>query len=216
MAFVNGPQLMRDIANKVASTGIDIVWSRGWENRGNGQDWPAGGPKGHINHHTAGGNNIYLDNNLIVGVPGLAGPLCNFAILYDGDLAVVAAYPANHAGASGGWDTWPLPHTGWFNREVLGTEIQYRGTEPMSKEQYHTMCVLNRAIKDVLGWTDGFIRSKNHQGTSIQGKWDPGYAPGKTYDINAMRRDFENTQISSPEDSEEWRAVLHQFMGSTT
>lgn len=189
MAFTTGVQLMRDIANFVAGHGVSIVWAPGWENRSNGQSWAPRGPKGFVNHHTAGSNNIYLDQNLIHGIQGLSGPLCNVAGLYDGDLAVVSAGPANHAGASGGWDTAPLPNTGYFNREVLGLEVQYRGTEPMSPEQYRTMCLVNRAAQEILGWPANGIRSKNHQGTSIQGKWDPGYAPGKTYPIAQTRRD---------------------------
>ena len=100
---------------------------------------------------------------------------------------VLDASSANHAGASGGWDTPPLPRTGWFNREVLGVEIQYPGTEPMADIQYESMIILNRAAMDVMGWPDPIVL-KNHEGTSIQGKWDPGYAWGKTYDINETRR----------------------------
>lgn len=187
MAYVNGVQMLRDIGARAAELGGNVIFEPGWENRGNGQSWPARGPKGFINHHTAGGRNIYLDRNLVTGVPGLTGPLCNFAILYDGDICLVSAGPANHAGASGGWDTAPLPVTGWFNREVLGVEIQYPGTEPMADVQYEAMIILNRAAMDVMGWPEPIVL-KNHEGTSTQGKWDPGYAWGKTYDINETRR----------------------------
>lgn len=202
MAYQNAVQMIRDIANEVATYGVNIVWAPGWENRGNGSQWAAGGPKGFINHHTAGGNNIYLDQNLITGVPGLSGPLCNFAGLYDGDLAVVAAYPANHAGASGGWDTWPLPNTGWFNQQVLGIEMQYKGTERMSPEMYRTLCIVNKVAQEQLGWPASQICSKNHQGTSIQGKWDMGYdARGYTYDIAQVRKDI--AAVRKPNQEEE-------------
>lgn len=194
MAFINAVQMIRDVANECIRRGVNVIFEPGWENRGNGQDWTPGGPKGLVNHHTGGGNNIYLDRNLITGVPGLSGPLCNFAGLYDGDLCVVAAFPANHAGASGGWDTAPLPNTGWFNREVLGIEIQYRGTEPMSPEQWRTVTIFNKVCQEILGWPADQSCSKFHQGTSIQGKWDPGYANGKTYDIY----DFRRAVIASP------------------
>lgn len=216
MAFVNGPQMMRDIATMCNQRyDINIVYAPGWETRGNGQSWAAGGPKGFIDHHTAGGNNIYLDQNLISGIPGLSGPLCNFAGLYDGDLAVVAAYPANHAGASGGWDTAPLPNTSMFNREVLGIEMQYRGTEPMSPAQYRTMCAVNRCAAIVLGWKSMNV-IKTHNGTSIQGKWDPGYAPGKTYDINKIRSDATalDPNGSASEDPKIFDAIMTQLMGT--
>lgn len=214
MAFVNGPQMMRDIANMCHELfGTTIVYSKGWETRGNGQDWAYGGPKGFINHHTAGGNNIYLDGNLITGVPGLSGPLCNFAGLYDGDLAVVASYPANHAGASGGWDTAPLPVTGMFNREVLGIEMQYRGVEPMSPAQYQTLLAVNYCAAKVLNWPS-FNRIKNHQGTSIQGKFDMGFAPGKTYDIAAIRRDIAAKGGTAGTDDKLWNDIQLQMMGT--
>lgn len=201
MAYVNGPQMIRDIMNRAEQLGARVWYSAGWENRGNGQSWPTGGPKGFVNHHTAGGNNIYLDQNLITGIPGLQGPLCNFALLYDGDIVAVSAYPANHAGASGGWDTAPLPHTGMFNREVLGVEIQYRGVVPMADIQYKNATILNQAAKEVLGWPD-YGRIKFHQGTSIQGKWDPGYAEGKTYDIYKFRKDVAAVVASAGKDKE--------------
>jgi hypothetical protein len=178
-----------EIAKRVEARGVPLVLGPNI-NRGNGSAWAnPNGVDGHVNHHTGGGNNIYLDGNLTSGVPGLSGPLCNYAILYDGDLAVVSLHPANHAGASGGWDTAPLPHTRDFNRRTLGTEIQYRGVEPMSAAQYKTMCILNEEIRKWHGWPD-YARCKTHNGTSLEGKWDPGYAPGKTYDVGALRRDF--------------------------
>lgn len=198
MAFVNAVQMIRDIANECIRRGVNVIFAPGWENRGNGSQWTPGGPKGLVNHHTAGGNNIYLDQNLINGVPGLSGPLCNFAGLYDGDLCVVAAFPANHAGASGGWDTAPLPNTGWFNREVLGIEIQYRGTEPMSDEQWRTVTIFNKVCQEILGWPEDQRCSKFHQGTSIQGKWDPGYAEGKTYNIGEFRKAVIATKTVAP------------------
>lgn len=178
-----------EIAKRVEARGVPLVLGPRIH-QGNGSRWiRPDGVDGHINHHTAGGNNIYLDHNLTYGVPGLSGPLCNYAILYDGDLAVVSLHPANHAGASGGWDTAPLPVTRDFNRRVLGTEVQYRGTEPMSPAQYKTLCILNEEIRRWHGWPD-FSRCKNHQGTSIEGKWDMGKAPGVTYPIAELRRDF--------------------------
>ncbi len=207
-----------EISERIRQRGdVVVIASQGCEKRGNGSAWAQ--IEGHINHHTAGGNNIYLDQNLISGVPGLSGPLCNWAILYDGDLAIVAAFPANHAGASGGWDTAPLTKTNDFNRRVLGTEIQYKGTEPMSPEQWRTMCILNYEIVRYFGWPD-YSRCKNHNGTSIQGKWDPGYAMGKTYDIAMMRREFARigpSQQKSGEtidDSPAMRTALEQMMGA--
>lgn len=202
-----------DISERMRAR-VNVVATEGCEVRGNGSAWAT--IEAHVNHHTAGGNNIYVDQNLISGVPGLSGPLCNWCIMYDGDLGIIAAYPANHAGASGGWDTAPAPATNDFNRRALGTEIQYRGVEPMSEAQYRTMCILNFEINTYFNWPSDFIRCKNHNGTSIQGKWDPGYAEGKTYDIAQQRRDFAAIGGSGGgenEDSAEWQLCLGQMMG---
>lgn len=190
-----------DITERIRRRGdVNIVAVAGCESRGNGNQWhPNIKQEGvHVNHHTAGGNNIYYDKNLVSGVPGLSGPLCNWCIMYDGDLGIIAAYPANHAGASGGWDTAPAPVTNDFNRRSFGTEIQYKGTEPMSPAQYRTMCILNFEITAHMGWELDYRRSKFHQGTSIQGKWDAGYAPGKTYDIFQVRRDIAKVSGAAP------------------
>lgn len=160
-----------DVARMCESLGVRVVRTPGCESRGNGSAWAF--IEGIVNHHTAGGNNIYLDQILVDGRWDLSGPLCNYAITYDGDLFIVAEGPANHAGASGGWDTAPMPRTNDFNRRVLGVEVQYKGTEPMSPEQWRTLAVLNYCSMKVLGFND-FVRIKNHNGTSVQGKVDMG------------------------------------------
>ena len=160
-----------DVSVMCESLGVRVIRAPGCENRGNGSQWAR--IEGIVDHHTAGGNNIYLDQILVSGRSDLSGPLCNWAILYDGDLTIVAEGPANHAGASGGFDTAPMPVTNDFNRRVLGVEVQYKGTEPMSPEQWRTLAVLNYCAMKVLGFTD-FLRVKNHNGTSVQGKVDMG------------------------------------------
>lgn len=211
-------QIIGDIALEFARLGGQVVYRDGWENRGNGQ---SSAYKGGLFHHTAGGNNIYIDEILVTGRWDLAGPLCNFCIMYDGDLGVIAAHPANHAGASGGWDTAPFARTGLFNREIIGTEIQYKGTEPMANVQYTSAKRLGNAILNVLGKPGQYDWLKFHQGTSIEGKWDPGYdARGYTYDVAQFRKDcaaFSGTVAPAPvgedENSADWHDNLIQFMG---
>ena len=205
---------IRAIAEEFKRLGGTVVYSRGWDTRGNGQ---SSAYQGFTLHHTAGGNNVNIDQNLITGIPGLSGPLCNFCIMYDGDLGVIAAHPANHAGASGGWDTAPLPVTGMFNRLVIGCEVQYRGTEPMANVQYESSKRLAVATMKVLGYPPDSNRIKFHNGTSIQGKWDPGYAPGKTYPVVQFRKDCLNFSkgVGAVEDenSADWKDNLHQLIG---
>lgn len=193
--------IVADVANLCRTRGVKVVFTAGCANRGNGSSWlPV---EGIINHHTAGGRNVAVDQILINGRPDLSGPLCNFAIGYDGTLYVVSEGPANHAGASGGWDTAPLTKTTNFNPRVMGVEIQYPGTEPMAKVQWNTLAVLNwAAVRNLQVGRGEYNRVKTHNGTSIQGKWDPGYAlPSKTYDVNQIRRaamDIEGVTLIPP------------------
>ena len=171
--------------NRVRAAGIVVHEQSGWQTRGNGQ---VSAYEGWINHHTATAfANANLDI-LINGRPDLSGPLCNSCGWADGSVGLIAANPANHAGASGGWDTAPLPVSSLFNKRVWGHEIIYPGTVPMTPAQYRTALIVSKIGLDIWGYGD-VRRDKFHQGTSITGKWDPGFAPGQTYSITKFRAD---------------------------
>lgn len=203
-------KIIGDIAAEFNRLGGRSVFTRGWESRGNGQTSNYGGL---LLHHTAGSRNVNIDQILISGRWDLAGPLCNFCIMYDGDLGVIAAHPANHAGASGGWDTAPFPRTGLFNREIIGCEIQYPGVEPMAQVQYESAKRLATATLNVLGKVGQYQWVKFHQGTSVEGKWDPGYAEGKTYNISSFRNDAKGTVQGEDMNSPDWKDNLRQLVG---
>lgn len=203
-------EIIQRIADLNVARGGRSVFTRGWQTRGNGQ---TSAYKGGLFHHTAGGNNVNIDQILIDGRWDLPGPLCNFCIMYDGDVGVIAAHPANHAGASGGWDTAPFPRTGLFNKEIIGTEIQYKGTEPMAQVQYESAKRLANCILEVLGKPGRHEWIKFHNGTSIEGKWDPGFAPGKTYNIAQFRKDAAGMTVA--ESGGDWLDTKLQFMGQT-
>lgn len=176
---------IREIVARMRALGFVVHEEPGCWTRGNGQSPDY---RGIVNHHTAtklANANLGI---LIHGRPDLDGPLCNFTTWANGDVGLIAVFPANHAGASGGYDTAPLPVTGLFNKLVIGNEIAYTGEEPMTRPQYHTSTTLSKVVVDVCA--DGDIRCiKAHAGTSVTGKWDPGYARGKTIDMNQFRRD---------------------------
>ena len=202
--------IIKAIADEYTRLGGRSVFTNGWATRGNGQ---SSNYKGLLLHHTAGARNVNIDQILIDGRWDLPGPLCNFCIMYDGDLGVISANPANHAGASGGWDTAPLPKTGLFNREIIGCEIQYPGTEPMAAVQYESAKRLSVATLNVLNKANQFEWIKYHQGTSIEGKWDPGYANGKTYNISSFRNDARGMPQSEDENSANWVDNFRQMFG---
>lgn len=183
--------VVSEINRRLRSAGITVHEAPGWQSRSNGQ---TSSYVGGIVHHTASGLGAALPgtgiyNTLVHGRGGskpLAGPLANYAGNSDGSVTCLSAGPANHAGASGGRSMGPLPVTGSFNRKVLGLEIVYPGSSPMSNAQYQTALVWARTVANVVG--GGNIQSvRGHAETSVTGKWDPGYAPGKTIDMNAFR-----------------------------
>lgn len=200
------------IAREFVSLGGKAVYTRGWESRGNGMTSNYGGL---LVHHTAGSRNVNIDQILIDGRWDLPGPLCNFCIMYDGDLGVISANPANHAGASGGWDTAPFAKSSLFNRDIIGCEVQYPGTEPMAAVQYESAKRLSVATLKVLNKARQWQWVKFHQGTSIEGKWDPGYQvnPTRTYDISKFRADCANMTQGEDENSPVWIDNKLQMLG---
>ncbi|MGB3443902.1 MAG: N-acetylmuramoyl-L-alanine amidase [Actinophytocola sp.] len=182
-----------EVNARLRAAGITVREAAGWQTRGNGQ---VSAYEGGLIHHTATGYGVALPgtgvgNLLINGRPDLDGPLCNYAGNDDGSITVIAAHPANHAGASGGRSMGPLPVTKLFNRRVMGLEIVYPGTVPMRDAQYRSALVWAKAVADVVGRGD-LERVRGHAETSITGKWDPGNAPNRTIDMTAFRAAAKN------------------------
>jgi hypothetical protein len=172
--------------------GAHVTFEPGWETRGNGT---SANYEGCNVHHTATPSSpsrpFPTRNMLINGRSDLPGPLCNVAEpVGENDrphLHVIAAHPANHAGASGGPGTAPMPVTRLFNPRSFGDEIDYGGNVPMTPGQRKAALIFGRGVTTVLRRPTDYIKA--HAETSVTGKWDPGYAPGKTIDMNQFRRD---------------------------
>lgn len=174
---------------RLRAAGVTVHEMPGWRERGNGY---VSSYVGGLVHHTATAFGKALPGSsigklLVDGRPDLKGPLCNYAGNDDGSVTIIAAHPANHAGASGGRSMGPLPTTKLFNAKVLGLEIVYPGTQPMRSAQYRTALIWARIVADVVG-AGAIERVRAHAETSITGKWDPGDAPGHTIDMAAFRR----------------------------
>jgi hypothetical protein len=181
--------------------GARVTVEPGAETRGNGTQ---GNYEGASVHHTASVTSLAKPNPtrslLIDGRSDLSGPLCNVTgpacAENDPWLHVIAFYPANHAGASGGSSMGPMPVTSLFNPRTVGLEIDYAGSTPMLPGQYKAALIFARGIANVLERSTEYIRA--HAETSITGKWDPGYAPGKTIDMAAFRRDAAAYTATAP------------------
>lgn len=205
-----------EVNARLRAAGVVVREASGWQNRGNGQ---TSAYEGGLVHHTATGFGIALPgtgvgNLLINGRDDLKGPLCNYAGNDDGSVTVIAAHPANHAGASGGRSMGPLPVTSLFNRRVLGLEIVYPGTVPMLGPQYRTAVIWGRAVADVVGRGD-VERIRAHAETSITGKWDPGYAPSRTYNMIEFR-DAIRVVGTTPEEIDEMASNVVLMRGNVS
>lgn len=175
------------------ASGLTVTFEPGWETRGNGY---AANYVGFLAHHTAtpsSASNPFPTRTILRdGRSDLPGPLCNSAGPADGSIHIMAAQAANHAGASGGRSMGPLPTTALFNPRVWGHEIDYAGSVPMRPEVHQSATIWARCVLLALveyGQIPRFDpeRARLHAETSITGKWDPGYAPGKTIDGVAFR-----------------------------
>jgi hypothetical protein len=180
-------------ANAVAAglryNGVPVSFEPGWEARGNGFVFPNGRPQGLICHHT--GDNYGAGLSILVnGRPDLDPPLCNCCTYPDGRIHIIAAQPANHAGAAAGKSLGPFAPTGLFNPRVWGNEIMYPGVKPMTAAQRHSALVLGGVILGILGKADaGWVRG--HFETSGEGKWDPGAGNGsQSIDMTRFRADI--------------------------
>lgn len=174
-------------------------------------DWATHNREGHggwgpVNgflwHHTGADGEIkgYLYN----GTTALPGPLCQFHIDALGLLWLIGWGRANHAG---GGDPAVLAkvvseeYTGILkprygqgdagavdgNSHFYGVEIGYSGSHGMNAAQYRTALKLSAAICEFHKWSQ---RSVIGHGEWSSQKWDPGYAPGKMMDMNAVRNDI--------------------------
>lgn len=169
---------------------LRVTYEAGWERRGNGLS--ANYDFASV-HHTASSTSLArpfpTQSLLRDGRSDLSGPLCNEAgpacTVEAPWVHVVAAYPANHAGASRA--SGPVPALSLFNPRTRGLEIDYAGTVPMLAGQLYVAHLWSRANADVLA-RGNIEHVRAHAETSITGKWDPGRAPGVTIDMAAFRR----------------------------
>lgn len=101
--------------------GLTVHETAGWRTRGS-SDFA---PQGHVIHHDVipdqPGRQDHVPGIIIGGRSDLPGPLANFWLEVDGDVHLVAAGKANHAGV-GGWRGLTE------NRQVWGTEANNMGT----------------------------------------------------------------------------------------
>lgn len=171
--------------------------------KASGRPW--GPVNGFIWHHVGSDGDGRPD--IWNGNTALPGPKAHFYIDQTGMVWLMGWGRANHAG---GGDPAVLakviseeytgilkPHYGEGdsgavdgNARFYGVEIGYSGSHGMTPAQYSTALKLSAAILDFHKWSQ---RSVIAHGEWSSKKWDPGYAPGKMMDMNAVRNDIMDT-----------------------
>lgn len=181
------------LVRKLRDRGITVKEWAGWRGRGNGIGQIS--IRGAIIHHT-GSNYGNAYQALVTGIPSLPGMLCNFAGNEDGSVTVIGSGVAWHAGGGYGPNQGPLAqYASNRNYYTVGLEIVYPGTRPMTGAQYETAKVFAKTVADTFcNGNIEYVRGHGEvNGVGFEGKWDPGYAPGKMLDMNAFRAEARNT-----------------------
>lgn len=165
----------RWIADELRAAGLRVHEVQGWKNRGRPASTGAFDPKdGSTNHHTASTTSKADPHptirTLIEGRPDLPGPLCHVSVDFLGDVWVIAAGRANHAGRTD--KSVPgVPAGADGNAHFLGDEIDTNGTQRISPEQRATVAVVNRVFTDHFKNHDDRIH--RHADLTVR-KWDIG------------------------------------------
>jgi hypothetical protein len=136
---------MHKAADLMVSRGLTVKESSGYETRG--RPYTFYGNAGLICHHTAATSDI--DSVLINGRSDLPGPLCHYALHKNGDVVLIAAGYANHAGES--LPGAPTNSTGW-GIEATGP-IPLDGYGPGAFPNYEEYQVMVGCILDAESWS---------------------------------------------------------------
>lgn len=178
--------------------GCSVITESGWSSRGRPASTGAFNPSGVLVHHTgttASSSNPHPTLHMCMyegRPPDLPAPLCQGLICYAGDVHVVAAGRANHAGAANA--SGPMP-AGDGNALYVGWECDYNGSQKMSGAQYDAMILASAAVCRHFGRSSAYVRG--HKETSQTGKWDPGQ-----YSMDHIRSDVSYVLSGQSEDDD--------------
>lgn len=165
------------LASALRAEGCTVVEESGWKSRGRPSSTGSFNPYGVLWHHTgttASYSNPFPTKSVLInGRSDLPGPLCQVGIGYDGVCHIIAAGRANHAGTCNGFGPFSYDDGNW---QMVGFEIDYNGTQPMSPEQKDAAARASVAVLKKFGRNENYVAT--HKETSTTGKWDPGGVSG--------------------------------------
>lgn len=167
---------------------VDLNPYAGWATRGYGPG-SISDPQGIVIHHTGSDSQSddYLAMLALRGNGVTPPPLCNWSTDMDGDLWLIAAERANHAGMGSSATLAKVKSGGtydWRNVEIrpgaddingnghyYGNEVRFDGGQPMTTAQWRTVVLSCAAVCDFHGW--GAWRVIGHKEHTSR-KPDPG------------------------------------------
>ena len=201
------PLTATQLKDALKKWGVPFKEVSGWTTRG--RDAATGKPFGPVHglvwHHTGADTTDpakYAAGTLAKGLSNLPGPLCHIGLAPDGTAYLVSIHRANHAGGgdpavlakviSEDYSGVLKPTKGNSNGvdgndPFYGMEIMYSGSHGMTASQYTSALKISAAILDAHGWSPESVIA---HGEWSSDKWDPGYAPNKMMDMNAVRNDI--------------------------
>lgn len=185
--LTKGPAMifLTELADVLRRAGLTVIEVPGWKTRGYAGWGFYGNPRGVLHHHTATGSARWAGvgsptlNLLTNGRSDLAGPLCNLAFGRGGEVYVVAAGWANHAGVGGPQGLVPRDQgNGW----MIGIEAESSGVAPVdwTPDQYRVWPYLAAALERqyLLDQQPIDRVQAAHYEWSSMGKIDPALLPG--------------------------------------
>jgi hypothetical protein len=180
---------MYDAADLMVKRGLVVKESSGWETRG--RPYSFNPTKGVICHHTAAAEDI--DSVLINGRSDLPGPLCHYALHKNGDVVLIAAGYANHAGASKAG--YPSNSSGW-GIEATGPVPNNSAYGVGAFPNYDEYLTMVSCIVDIEGWPVDIYHVPGHKDSCDP----PGRKPDPHFDMNDFRRNVSSGGYVDSED----------------
>ena len=188
---------MRECAALMRDSGLTVIASSGWENRGRSSDvnyWAT------LCHHTANPNDN--DDILINGRPDLSGPLCNWALHEYGDWVLIASGRANHAGEG------TLPSSESYGVEATGPQDypDKYGTAAFPNN-YDSYVVGVACILAVMGGDTGDVFGHKETATPPGRKIDPYFDMGQYR--GAVKEAEPGEEEDLKDDERKWLKALY-------
>lgn len=182
---------MRILVNALREAGVTVHEYAGADGRTMDRDVPNITIRGGIVHHTATPFNWNISGLVSSTRADMRGAtLANLSGNPDGSITYLASGVAWHAGSGSGPSLGPLaPYAARMNYYTVGLEIVYPGDSPMTNAQYRSAQVFAKVVAETFGGGNiETVRAHAETNGTQDGKWDPGYAPGRTINMTEFRR----------------------------